>query len=67
MNDDTKLSITVILSLIVLLSPFIAEFILNQFVVFELHETYYLTTRTDFSIGIKLIAFFAIVVINRKK
>ena len=66
MKSETKLWITVILSIIILLSPVIAELVLNRFNAFDLYSTYYLITRTDFSIGIKIVCLIAIVGVNRK-
>lgn len=67
MKSETKLWITVILSIIILLSPVIAGLVLNCFNNFELYSTYYLVTRTDFSIGIKIVSLIAIVALNRKE
>ena len=67
MNFVTRFWITVILMIVILLSPIIAGLILNSFNAFELYSTYYLITRTDFSVGIKLVALVVIVAINRKK
>ena len=67
MNSETRIWLTVILSIVIILSPLIAGFGLNCLNAFELHSAYYLVTRTDFSIGIKMVALLAIIKINRTK
>ena len=66
MKKDTKILITVILLILIFLSPIIAGWVMNLFTEYETYTAYYLTTRTDFSLGIKIIAVLLIIGINRK-
>ena len=67
MNSETRIWLTVILSIVIILSPFIAGLGLNCLNAFELDSAYYLVTRTDLSIGIKIVALVALIKINRTK
>lgn len=67
MNSETRIGLTVIFSIFIILSPLIAGFGLNCLNAFELHSAYYLVTQTDLSIGIKIVALVAIIQINRTK
>lgn len=67
MNSETRIWLTVILSIVIILSPFLAGFGLNCFIAFELDSAYYWVTRTDLSIGIKIVALIAIIKMNHTK
>lgn len=65
MNREYKIGLTILLSVIILLSPLIAGWIMNIFTVYETYTAYYLVTRTDFSLAIKIVSVLSIIKINQ--